>query len=98
MKKEFTKTGKGGRKVFDHAPLLLALLRGAFYSINMLPPLWQNVTLFNPVVYLISGFRWRLYGVADVHIAVSTGMSLGFMALCLMLVWWLFRSGYKLRR
>ncbi len=76
----------------------LTFLGGAFYSINMLPPLWQKVTLFNPVVYLISGFRWSFYGVADVHIAVSTGMTLGFMALCLLLVWWLFRSGYKLRR
>ena len=76
----------------------LTFLGGAFYSINMLPPLWQKITLFNPVVYLISGFRWSFYGVADVHIAVSTGMTLGFMALCLALVWWLFRSGYKLRR
>jgi len=76
----------------------LTFLGGAFYSINMLPPLWQKVTLFNPVVYLISGFRWSFYGVADVHIAVSTGMTLGFMALCLLLVWWLFRTGYKLRR
>ena len=76
----------------------LTFLGGAFYSINMLPPLWQKVTLFNPVVYLISGFRWSFYGVADVHIAMSTGMTLGFMALCLLLVWWLFRSGYKLRR
>jgi ABC-2 type transport system permease protein len=76
----------------------LTFLGGAFYSINMLPPLWQKVTLFNPVVYLISGFRWSFYGVADVHIAVSTGMTLGFMAVCLGLVWWLFRTGYKLRR
>ena len=76
----------------------LTFLGGAFYSIAMLPPFWQKVTLFNPVVYLISGFRWSFYGVADVHIAVSTGMTLGFMALCLVLVWWLFRTGYKLRR
>ena len=76
----------------------LTFLGGAFYSINMLPPLWQKVTLFNPVVYLISGFRWSFYGVADVHIAVSTGMTVGFMVLCLVLVWWLFRTGYKLRR
>ena len=76
----------------------LTFLGGAFYSINMLPPLWQKVTLFNPVVYLISGFRWSFYGVADVHIAVSTAMTLSFMAACLVLVWWLFRSGYKLRR
>ena len=76
----------------------LTFLGGAFYSISMLPPLWQKITLFNPVVYLISGFRWSFYGVADVHIAASTGMTLGFMAACLLLVWWLFRSGYKLRR
>jgi ABC-2 type transport system permease protein len=75
----------------------LTFLGGAFYSIGMLPPLWQKITLFNPVVYLISGFRWSFYGVADVHIALSTGMTLGFMAICLVLVWRLFRSGYKLR-
>ena len=76
----------------------LTFLGGAFYSINMLPPLWQKVSLVNPVVYLISGFRWSFYGVADVHIAVSTGMTLGFFVLCLTFVWWAFRSGYKLRR
>ena len=76
----------------------LTFLGGAFYSINMLPPLWQKVSLVNPVVYLISGFRWSFYGVADVHIAVSTGMTLGFLVLCLTFVWWAFRSGYKLRR
>lgn len=76
----------------------LTFLGGAFYSINMLPPLWQKITLFNPVVYLISGFRWSFYGVADVHIAVSTGMTLVFLAVCLVIVWWVFRSGYKLRR
>ena len=76
----------------------LTFLGGAFYSISMLPPLWQKITLFNPVVYLISGFRWSFYGVAEVHLAVSTGMTLGFMAICLLLTWWLFRSGYKLRR
>jgi ABC-2 type transport system permease protein len=75
----------------------LTFLGGAFYSINMLPPFWQKVTLFNPVVYLISGFRWSFYGVSDVHIAVSTGMTLGFLALCLAIVWWIFRTGWKLR-
>ena len=75
----------------------LTFLGGAFYSIDMLPPLWQTVSLFNPVVYLISGFRWSLYGVADVHVAVSAGMTLAFLAICLATVWWLFRSGYKLR-
>ena len=75
----------------------LTFLGGAFYSINMLPPLWQKVTLFNPVVYLISGFRWSFYGVADVHIAVSTGMTLALMAACLAVVAWVFRTGYKIR-
>jgi ABC-2 type transport system permease protein len=76
----------------------LTFLGGAFYSITMLPPVWQTVSLFNPVVYLISGFRWAFYGVADVHIAVSTGMTLVFMSLCLGFIWWVFRTGYKLRR
>jgi ABC-2 type transport system permease protein len=76
----------------------LTFLGGAFYSINMLPPLWQTVSLVNPVVYLISGFRWAFYGVADVHIAVSTGMTLVFMAACLGFMWWVFKTGYKLRR
>ncbi|WP_372658342.1 ABC transporter permease [Hydrogenophaga sp.] len=75
----------------------LTFLGGAFYSINMLPPLWQKLSLINPVVYLISGFRWSFYGVADVHIAVSAGMTLAFLGICLVLVWWLFKSGYKLR-
>jgi ABC-2 type transport system permease protein len=75
----------------------LTFLGGAFYSINMLPPLWQTITLFNPVVYLISGFRWSFYGVADVHIAVSIGMTLAFLGICLGVVGWMFRSGYKLR-
>lgn len=76
----------------------LTFLGGAFYSINMLPPLWQTLSLFNPVVYLISGFRWSFYGQADVHIAVSTGMTLAFMLICLVVIWWVFRTGYKLRR
>jgi ABC-2 type transport system permease protein len=75
----------------------LTFLGGAFYSINMLPLVWQKITLFNPVVYLISGFRWSFYGVADVNVAVSLGMTLGFLVLCLVAVWWIFRSGYKLR-
>jgi ABC-2 type transport system permease protein len=75
----------------------LTFLGGSFYSIDMLPPFWQTVTLFNPVVYLISGFRWSFYGVADVNVAVSLGMTQGFMVLCLVAVWWIFRSGYKLR-
>ena len=75
----------------------LTFLGGAFYSIGMLPPLWQKITLFNPVVYLISGFRWSFYGVADVNVAVSALATLGFLALCLVVVWWIFRTGYKLR-
>lgn len=75
----------------------LAFLGGSFYSIRMLPPFWQKVTLFNPVVYLISGFRWSFYGAADVGVALSLGMTLGFLAVCLALVWWIFRSGYRLK-
>ena len=75
----------------------LTFLGGSFYSIHMLPPLWQKVTLFNPVVYLISGFRWSFYGVSDVGVEVSMGMTLVFLALCLAVVWWIFRSGYRLK-
>ena len=75
----------------------LTFLGGAFYSINMLPPVWQQLSLVNPVVYLISGFRWSFYGVADVHIAVSSGITVGFLIACMVFVWWAFRSGYKLR-
>ena len=75
----------------------LTFLGGSFYSIHMLPPLWQKVTLFNPVVYLISGFRWSFYGVADVGVGVSLGMTLVFLAICLAAVWWIFRSGYRLK-
>ena len=75
----------------------LTFLGGAFYSINMLPPLWQKITLFNPVVYLVSGFRWSFYGVADVNVAVSVAAILGFLALCLGAVWWIFRTGWKLK-
>jgi len=76
----------------------LTFLGGAFYSISMLPPLWQKVSLINPVVYLISGFRWSFYGVADVHIGVSTGMTVAFLLICLTVVWWVFKTGYRLRR
>ncbi|MDH5824812.1 ABC transporter permease [Luteimonas sp. RD2P54] len=75
----------------------LTFLGGAFYSIEMLPPLWQKITLFNPIVYLISGFRWSFYGSADVHIAISTTMVLAFLAACLAIVWWIFRTGWKLK-
>jgi len=75
----------------------LTFLGGAFYSISMLPPAWQTVTLFNPVVYLISGMRWSFYGIADVNVAVSIGAIIGFLLLCLAVVWWIFRTGYKLK-
>jgi ABC-2 type transport system permease protein len=75
----------------------LTFLGGSFYSIAMLPPLWRKVTLFNPVVYLVSGFRWSFYGVSDVAVSLSLGMTLGFMALCLIGVWWIFKTGYKLK-
>jgi ABC-2 type transport system permease protein len=75
----------------------LTFLGGAFYSIGMLPPVWQKITLFNPVVYLISGFRWSFYGVADVNVGISLGAILGFLALCLAAVWWIFRTGWKLK-
>lgn len=75
----------------------LTFLGGSFYSINMLPPFWQTVTLFNPVVYLISGFRWSFYGIADVNVYVSLGMTVFFLVLCLALVLWIFKSGYRLK-
>lgn len=75
----------------------LTFLGGAFYSINMLPELWQKITLFNPVVYLISGFRWAFYGVADVNVGVSLAMTLLFMLLCMTGIWWIFRTGYRIK-
>ena len=75
----------------------LIFLGGSFYSVNMLPPFWQTVTLFNPVVYLISGFRWSFYGIADVSVGLSLGMTLFFLALCLAAVWWIFKTGYRLK-
>lgn len=75
----------------------LTFLGGSFYSISMLPPLWQQLTLFNPVVYLISGFRWSFYGVTDVPVGISLSMTLGFLALCLATVYWMFRTGYRLK-
>ncbi|WP_334186550.1 ABC transporter permease [Noviherbaspirillum sp.] len=75
----------------------LTFLGGSFYSINMLPPFWQKVTLFNPVVYLVSGFRWSFYGVSDVGVAISLGMTVVFMLLCLGGIWWIFRTGYRLK-
>ena len=75
----------------------LAFLGGAFYSIDMLPQPWRTVSLFNPVVYLVSGFRWSFYGVGDVSLAVSLIFVLGFMALCLAVLSWMFRTGYRLK-
>ena len=75
----------------------LTFLGGSFYSINMLPPIWQKASLINPVVYLISGFRWSFYGIADVNVVVSLGMTLIFLALCLAIVWWIFKTGYRLK-
>src|SRR5580692_1038526 len=75
----------------------LTFLGGSFYSIDMLPPVWRTVTLFNPIVYLISGFRWSFYGTADVAIAVSLASTCAFLALCLVLVVWIFRTGYRLK-
>src|SRR4051812_1703620 len=76
----------------------LTFLGGAFYSIDMLPPAWRTVTLFNPVVYLISGFRWSFYETSDVGVGLSLGMTFGFLAICLGLVFWTFKTGYRLKR
>jgi ABC-2 type transport system permease protein len=75
----------------------LTFLGGSFYSIDVLPPFWRAVSLFNPVVYLISGFRWSFFEVSDVGVGVSMGMTLMFLALCLGIVWWMFRTGYRLK-
>lgn len=75
----------------------LTFLGGSFYSIDMLPPLWQTISLFNPVVYLISGFRWAFYGISDVNVYVSFGMTVVFMLTCAGVIAWIFRSGYRLR-
>ena len=75
----------------------LTFLGGSFYSIQMLPPIWQKITLFNPVVYLVSGFRWSFYGLADVSVGVSLAMTGAFLAVSLAIVAWIFRTGYRLR-
>ena len=75
----------------------LTFLGGSFYSIDMLPPFWQKVSLFNPVVYLISGFRWSFYGLADVSVGVSLGMTVTFMAVALAILGWIFKTGYRLK-
>lgn len=91
-------------KGFEHLQLIpmiivtpLTFLGGAFYSIDMLPPLWRTLTLFNPVVYLISGFRWSFYGSSDVSVAVSLAMTCGFFIICLSVVGWIFKTGYRLK-
>ena len=90
-----------GFEKLQMVPLLivtpLTFLGGSFYSIDMLPPFWRAVTLVNPVVYLVSGFRWSFYGVSDVNVAVSLGMTLAFLAVCLAIVTWIFRTGYRLK-
>jgi ABC-2 type transport system permease protein len=90
-----------GFEQLQFVPLLiitpLTFLGGTFYSIGLLPPLWQTVTLFNPVVYLVSGFRWSFYEVADVHVGVSLAMTGLFLLACIAAVWWIFRTGYRLK-
>jgi len=76
----------------------LVFLGGSFYSASMLPPFWQTVTMFNPVLYLISGFRWSFYEIADVGVGVSLGMILLFMLLCMIVVWWIFKTGYHIKK
>jgi ABC-2 type transport system permease protein len=90
-----------GFEQLQFIPLLvitpLTFLGGTFYSISILPPAWQTVTLFNPLVYLISGFRWSFYEVADVHVGVSLGMTAVFLMLCLATIGWIFKTGYRLK-
>jgi ABC-2 type transport system permease protein len=90
-----------GFEQLQFVPLLvitpLTFLGGAFYSIDMLPEAWRTFSLFNPVVYLISGFRWSFYGTADVAVGVSLAATLGFLLVCLAVVWWIFRTGYRLK-
>ena len=76
----------------------LTFLGGTFYSTSVLPPFWQTITLFNPVVYLVSGFRWSFFEIADVDTAISIGMTLFFLGLCLAVVGWIFKTGYKLKK
>jgi ABC-2 type transport system permease protein len=91
-----------GFEKLQAVPLLvitpLSFLGGSFYSIKVLPPGWQTVALFNPVVYLISSFRWSFYGIADVSVGVSVAMTTLFLAICLVTVWWIFKTGYRLKR
>jgi ABC-2 type transport system permease protein len=90
-----------GFEQLQFIPLLiitpLTFLGGTFYSISVLPPLWQKIALFNPLVYLISGFRWSFYGHADVNVGVSLAMIAVFLSVCLAIVWWIFRTGFRLK-
>jgi ABC-2 type transport system permease protein len=90
-----------GFEKLQFIPLLivtpLTFLGGTFYTISVLPPAWQTVTLFNPIVYLVSGFRWSFFGTADVAVEVSLAMTLLFLAVCLAIVWWIFKTGYRLK-
>ena len=75
----------------------LTFLGGTFYSTSVLPPVWRTITLFNPLVYLISGFRWSFFEIADVNVGVSLAMTMGFLIICLTIVWWIFKTGYRLK-
>jgi ABC-2 type transport system permease protein len=75
----------------------LTFLGGSFYSINVLPPVWRTISMFNPILYLISGFRWSFYSIADVNVGLSLAVAALFTALCLALVWWIFHTGYRLK-
>jgi len=75
----------------------LTFLGGSFYSLSMLPPVWQKITLFNPVVYLINGFRWTFFGRADVPVGLSLTATFAFLLVCLTAIWWIFRTGYRLK-
>ena len=91
-----------GFEQLQFIPLLiitpLTFLGGTFYSIDVLPPFWQTVALFNPIVYLVSGFRWSFFEVADVSVGISLGMTVAFLLLCLAVVWWIFRTGFRLKK
>lgn len=91
-----------GFEQLQFIPLLiitpLTFLGGSFYSISVLPPFWQNVALFNPAVYLISGFRWSFYNISDVSVGVSLGMTVAFLVVCLAIVFWIFKTGFRLKK
>ena len=86
------------RGAFLNTPSPRVPVGGTFYSVSMLPPFWQMVTLFNPIVYLVSGFRWSFYEIADVNVGTSLAMTLAFLMLCLAVIWVIFRTGYKLKQ